>query len=293
MRFTLLLIACAAALSACSKPDTPSEDQPPAEPATADTGTDVHTAAFIKAVKQDFATQLVASASEACGSVKGSDMPDLKSGSPMTYSAAGVIDWGKGQLDYVHEPGAKIGLVNTRGEGTFSFVVDVHVLASGQRQYVAGLSQLQNGSLSASITDERDAMAHEGDTSRTRGNLCVGGTTPPARVTQGMWPLAAKHLQAPGTSMLCIDPASKSGPVTLAFSFDGKTLQAGDHRFTAADAAHSETLMIDPVGNTPGVIYSVNRADGAGAGIGLPAPGVLHYAQLDLPGRGRMMCGRP
>ncbi len=297
MRSTALLaisVTCAAALSACSKPDTPAEDNNAAavsEPATP--APDANTAAFLKALKVDFAAQFVASASEACGSVKGQEMPDLKSGSPMTYAASGVIDWGKGQLDYVQEPGAKVGLINARDEGTFSFGVDVHVLGSGERQYVAGLSQLKNGAISATVTDERDAIAHQGDSSRTHGNLCVGGTAPPARVTQGLWALAAKHLQVPKTDLTCLDLASKTGPVTMAFSFDGTTLQAGDQRFTVADSAHSETLMIDPLTNTPGVIYSVNRPDGSGAGIGLSAPKTLHYAQLDLPGSGRLMCGTP
>jgi hypothetical protein len=291
MRSTVLLAACLAALSACSKPDPAAPPKPSpsagAQPAASESPPiDAQTAALVNAVKQDFAAQFTATASEACGSVKGQEMPDLKSGSAMTYGAGGVISWGASSFDYVKEPGAHIVLSNSRAEKTFSFGVDIYDMVKGDRRYVAGLSQLKGASLGATVTDETKAV--DGDVKLTTGNVCVGSQTPPL-VTQGAWALAAKHLQVPQTRMSCVT-VGKFDTMPVAFTFDGKTLQAGQHSFTAADAAQSETLIIDPNGNSPGVMYSVSRGGESGAGIGLSKSGALSYAALDLPGGVHMVC---
>ncbi|WP_431258686.1 hypothetical protein ACQ86G_30130 [Roseateles chitinivorans] len=297
MRQRVLALACLAALTACSKSNdtvddkgapatvppsnTPSEASPPN--ASADTA---KAAAFTNAVKADVALQLVTTASDACGSVKGQDMPDLKSGSPMQYTASGVISWGKGSLDYVKEPGATVVFTSVLNEKTFAFGTDIYELPQGNRKYVAALSQLKGGSLSATVTDETKAV--DGDSKLTTGNLCVG-SAPPALGTQGAWSVAAKHLQVPATTMNCTQ-IGKLDAQSLSFSFDGKTIQAGSNSFTQADSASGETLTIDPKSGATSVVYSVARADGMGAGLGLSEPRVLSYAALDLPGGVHLIC---
>lgn len=290
MRSTLAIAACLAALSACSKSGAPVEDKTPApaEPAaaTAAPAVDAKTAALVQAIKQDFAARFTATASEACGSVKGQEMPDLKSGSPMQYSAAGVLDWGRGRFDYVKEPGAHLVLTNGRAEKTFSFGVDIYDLDKGGRRYVAGMSQLKGAAPGLTVTDE--TQAPNGESNLTTGNLCVGSAVPPL-VTQGAWALAAKHLQVAPTTMSCV-PLGKLEATRMSFAFDGKTLQAGPYRFSEADAAYSENLIIDPQAPWANVMYSVSRADGSGAGLGLSQAGVLAYASLDLPGGEKLQC---
>lgn len=285
MRSTVLFAACVVALTACSKSAPPADDK--AAPADAVSPDDAKGRALVQALKQDLAAEFVTTASEACGSVKGQEPPDLKSGSPMSYSAAGVVDWGKGSLNYVKEPGALVVVSNMRAEKTFSFGADIYDLDSGARRYVAGLSQLKGQTMGATVTDETKAA--NGDSTQTTGNLCVGGTTPPPRITQGVWPLAVKHLQVPSTPMSCFT-VGKFDKITLPFSFDGKTLQAGKYSFTEADAAYNETLTIDPKAGTANVVYSISKADESSAGIGLSRPGVLLYAALTLPGGLPMIC---
>lgn len=287
MRSTLVIAACVAALSACSRSEAPAEAKTaaPAQPERSP-GIDAGTAALVNAVKKDFAAQFTATANEACGSVKGQEMPDLKSGSPMQYSASGVLSWGRGSFDYVKEPGAHLVLSNARAEQTFSFGVDIYDLDKGSRRYVAGMSQLKGAAPGMTVTDETQAV--NGDSALTTGNVCVGSAVPP-RVTQGAWPLAVKHLQVPQTAMSCV-PVGKFDAVRIIFSFDGKTLQAGKYSFGAADAAYAENLVIDPQAPFANVMYSVNRADGSGAGLGLSRAGALAYASLDLPGGEKMLC---
>jgi len=293
MRSFLVTAACLAALSACSKSGAPVEDKAPApsEPAAATAAdaapaVDAKTAALVQAIKRDFAAQFTATASEACGSVKGREMPDLKSGSPMQYSAAGVLSWGRGSLDYVKEPGAHLVLSNARAEQSFSFGVDIYDLDKGGRRYVAGMSQLKGAAPGMTVTDETRAV--DGDVKLTTGNVCVGSAAPPL-IAQGAWALAVKHLQMPPTAMSCV-PIGKFDAVKVNFAFDGKTLQAGQYGFGAADAAYSETLIVDPQAASANIMYSVSRADGSGAGIGLSQTGVLAFASLDLPGGEKLLC---
>jgi hypothetical protein len=293
MRQTLLALAIVAALSACSKPTEAVEGQH-AQPASARAAApkngggadEAGSAAFTNAIKADFASQFVTSASESCAAVKGKEFPVPNSGSPMRYGADGVISWGKSSLDYVKEPGAALVLTNSRGDKTFSFGVDIHDLPGGERRYVAGLSQLKGAPLGATVTDETKAV--NGDVNLTTGNLC-GGSAVPALVTQGLWPLAVRHLQVPATVMSCT-PIGKFESQDIPFAFDGKTIQAGTNGFTQADTAFSEGLVIDPKGNNAGVVYSVSRADGSGASLGLSRPGALSYAALDLPGGEHLLC---
>ena len=295
MHRTLLVVACIATLSACSKKPAEAVEEKAAEPTAVQAApaaqgdsskSDAATAAFLHAIKVDFAAQFVATESEACGSVKGQEMPDLKSGSPMQYAASGVISWGKGSFDYVKEPGAAVVLTNSRAEKTFSFGVDIYDIPKGGRRYVAGLGQLKGASLSATVTDETKAV--DGDAKLTTGNLCVGSAVPPL-VTQGAWPLAAKYLQVPSTSMSCT-PIGKFESQAIAFAFDGSAIQAGTNKFTQADSASAETLTIVPNGNTPSVTYSVTRADGTAVELGLSRPGALFYASLALPGGEHLIC---
>ncbi|ANH66394.1 hypothetical protein [Mitsuaria sp. 7] len=297
MRHTVLALACLAALTACSKSndaaeakDPPPTSAPSASPAEAPqrdaSSDDAKAAAFTHAVKVDVAAQVVSTASEACGSMKGQEMPAPNSGSPMQYGAGGVISWGKGSLDYVKEPGATVVFTSNRSEKTFAFGTDIYELPQGNRKYVAGLGQLKGGSLSATVTDETKAV--DGDSQLTTSNLCVG-SQPPALATQGAWAIAAKHLQVPATPMTCTQ-IGKFESQSLSFAFDGKTLQAGSNSFSQADSASGETLTIDPKGGSANVVYSVARADGTGAGLGLSQPRVLSYAALDLPGGVHLIC---
>jgi hypothetical protein len=297
MRHTALVLACLAALAACSKsndaaetkdptPTTAPSVSPAESPSREASSDDAKAAAFTNAIKADVAAQLVSTASDACGSVKGQEMPDLKSGSPMQYGASGVISWGKGSLDYVKEPGATVVFTSNRNEKTFAFGADIYELPQGNRKYVAGLGQLKGGSLSATVTDETQAA--DGDSKLTTGNLCVG-SQPPALATQGAWAIAAKHLQVPATPMTCTQ-IGKFESQSVTFAFDGKALQAGSNSFSQADSAAGETLTIDPKGGSANVVYSVSRADGTGAGVGLSQPKVLSYAALDLPGGVHLIC---
>ncbi len=293
MRQTILAVAILAALSACSKPTEAVDDKgaPPASARAAASkddspAADARSAAFTNAIKADFASQFVASASEACASVKGKEFPVPNSGSPMQYASNGVISWGKGSLDYVKEPGATVALNSSRAERTFSFGVDIYDLPKGDRKYVAGLSQLKGASLGATVTDETKAV--DGDVNLTTGNLCAGSVVP-ALVTQGMWPLAAKHLQVPPTRMACTS-IGKFDTQDVSFSFDGKTIQAGKDTFTQADSGTGETLTIDPKSANANVTYSVTRPDGRAVVLGLSDAGALAYASLDLPGDVRLLC---
>lgn len=300
MRQSVFVAALLATLSACSKPNEGADQKgappPPASQASDSTAAaesdsspvDAKTAAFTNAVKVDFASQFVAGASEACAGIKGQQPPDFQSGSPMQYSASGVISWGKGSLDYVKEPGATVALTSNRGDKTFAFVADIYDLPKGDRKYVAGLSQLHGGSLNATVTDATKAV--DGDASLNTGNLCIGNVVP-ALVTQGMWPLAAKYLIVPPTTMTCMEPG-KFESQSLSFAFDGKTIQAGTQTFTQADSATGETLGIDPKGSTAGVVYSIAKADGTGVGLGLSQANMLTYASVDLAGGGRLICAR-
>jgi hypothetical protein len=114
------------------------------------------------------------------------------------------------------------------------------------------------------------------------GHQCEGGTTPPALVTKGLWPLAARHLQVTHTALSCVNARFEKAVVE--FSFDGQTLQAGQYRFTETDAAYSETLTIDPSDARAKVIYTVEKDEATKVRIGLSEAGVLDYATLDLPG---------
>lgn len=297
MRRTIVVVACLAALSACSKKrevvGEKGSDQAAsttANTAPADKGDasaeDAKTTEFMNAIKADFASQFVSTASEACASTKGQDMPDPKLGAPMQFADSGEISWGKGTLNYVKEPGSTIVMTNGRDEKTFAFGVDIYDLPKGDRKYVAGLSQLKGGSLSATVTDETKAV--DGDSKLTTGNLCVGNVVPPL-VTQGLWPLAAKHLQVAATNMSC-NPLGKIEPQSMSISFDGKIIQAGTSTYTQADSAIGESLTIDPKGNTASVMYSVTKVDGTGVGLGLSRASVLTYASLELPGGVHLLC---
>lgn len=296
MRHTLVVIACLLVLSGCSKSNDATADKdksPPAAdasdaptPPTADEAKAAAlAAAFTNAVKVDVAALVVASPSEACSGMKGQDMPDPKLGAPIQFTPAGVISWGKGSLDYVKEPGAIVVFTGNRAEKTFAFGADIYELPQGNRKYVAGLSQLRGGSLSATVTDETKAQE---DSKQSVSQLCVGSGTP-ALATQGAWVVAAKHLQVAATTMSCT-PMGKLEMQDIVFSFDGKTIQAGANSFTQADSGTGETLNVDHKGSSASVVYSLAKADGTGVGLGMSQAKTLSYATVDLPGGVHLLC---
>ncbi|MBI3712686.1 MAG: hypothetical protein HY253_06960 [Burkholderiales bacterium] len=238
---------------------------------------------YAQAAKRDFALMFAADAREACGYVKGREVPDFKNGSVMNYSADGVISWGKGSFNYVQEPGAKLMLNNARSEKTFSFGVDIYD-KKDERLYVAGLSQLNGASLNATVTDETKAV--DGNSDQTTGNLCVGKTVPPL-ISRGAWQLAVKYLQVPKTTMSCVR-LGKFEFMDVDFAFDGKVITAGEHRFTEADAQHSENWSIDPHRDGAAIVYSMYKADGSGVGIGVSQANKLTFAEL-TPAKGDVL----
>jgi hypothetical protein len=260
MRQALLAAVCLLALAATAAPA-----------ANAD---------WLQAIKADVAAGFEASPSEVCAGVKGQEAPDRATGSPMTFSGTGEVRWGKGSLNYVKARGATVTLDNHRAKNTYTLGIEIYDLDKGGRPYVAGLDQMLDGALGATVTDATQAA--NGNTDQTTSNLCMGrgGPTLPA---QGLWPLAAKYLRVPTTSMSCFT-ITKFERVILPFAFDGKTLQAGAQVFGPADAAQDETLIVNPQGDKAPVSYSVTREDESGVTIGLARTGVLSYASLRMPG---------
>lgn len=258
MRPLLLAAACLAALPAGAAVDT----------------------AWLTAIKADVAAGFEASPAEVCAGMKGQETPDRAQGSPMTFSSSGEVRWGRGSLNYVQARGATVTLDNRRTRNTYVLGIEIYDLDKGGRPYVAGLDQMQDGTLGATVTDATRAV--NGNTDQTTSNLCVGhgGPTLPA---QGVWTLAAKFLRVPTTRMSCFT-LGKFERVILPFAFDGKTLQAGAQVFGPADAAQDETLTVNPAGDKAPVTYSVTREDESGATIGLARAGVLSYAALRMPG---------
>lgn len=283
MRHTLLVVVVLATLSACSKSEEIADADaaaPAVTPASPAPPGDTALAAMVHNAKVDFAALFVATASEACASVKGQEFPDPKSGSPMTYTAGGVISWGKGSLDYVNAPGAILSLSNSRAEQTFSVGIDMVDPVKGGRSYVAGLSQLNGGLLDATVTDETQAL--------TTGNLCVGKTAP-ALATQGVWSLAAKYLKVPKTVMSCA-PIGQLDFHDVPFEFDGTTISAGKNTFTQGDSSVRELLNINPNTDAPPIVYTVEKSDGSSVSLGVATPGSLGYASLSLDANTHLLC---
>ena len=284
MRSIVLFAACLVALSACSRPAPPADDK--ATPAADTSAEDARARALVLAVKQDVAAGFVATASDACAGLKGDAPPDPKTGAPVSFSAAGVIGWAAGSIDYAKEPGATVTVTTTRADKSFSFGAYIYDLGSRALRYTADLTQMPGQPMNATVKDQTKPTT--GDARPATGTQCTGGTTPPALVTQGLWPVAARHLQVPVTPLSCI--SGRVERAVIEFSFDGKTLQAGAHRFTEADAAYSETLTVDPASGMAKVMYVVEKDDVSNASIGLSEAGVLSYATLNLPGNVHWAC---
>lgn len=283
MRHSLLIVAVLATLSACSKAKEIAEETtaaPAGLPASPASPSDTALASMVHNAKVDFAALFVATASEACASVKGQEFPDPKSGSPMTYTAGGVISWGKGSLDYVKAPAATLTMSNSRAEKTFAIGVEINDPVTSGRRYIAGLSQLNGGLLGATVTDETQAI--------TTGNLCAGKTAP-ALATQGVWSLAAKYLKVPKTVMSCA-PIGQTDFQDVTFEFDGTTITAGKNTFTQADSSVRELLNINPNTDATPIVYTVEKSDGSSASVGVAAPGTLGYASLSLDANTHLLC---
>ena len=288
MRSHLLPWFCLLALSGCSKEqpvDTP-EAPPAPEASTAPNQAQVD--AFALALKKAFAAQLTVSGTEACASVKGSEMPELGKGSTMSYGADGTVAWGASSFNYVTAPGGSVGWLAARGEQTFSATLEVTDLGTDQRQFIASVTQLKGGHVGTTVTD---STASTPDNNVTVGNLCAGASTPPL-ASQGAWPLAAALMTFPPTEMQCVKLGQLSfKPVK--FAFDGTTVQAGALQFTAADAQHAEQLMIDPRQPNNMAVYGVDTAAGTGFKIGLSEKGKLTFAEIEETPGSRLACGVP
>jgi len=195
----------------------------------------------------------------------------------MKYTADGEISWGVGKLNYVTEPGGKIVFVSARAEKTFSAGFEIYDIKNGGRKYIAGLSQLKDGYLNATVTDS--SKSPDGSSATDTGNLC-SGKKQPAAAAQGVWSLAVKYLQIPKTTMSCMR-LGKLDMTDTVFAFDGKTIQAGASSFSESDAQFTENLIIDPTDQKSTIVYKVDAANGTGVALGLNEQGKLLYAEIE------------
>lgn len=290
MRYFMVVVIYLTILSGCSKsPENTnpnkSESLVTEEKNTSTNITQSDNTSFIKSIKKDFAALFVAEVSEECVRAKGDEMPVPKSGSAIQYAADGQISWGASSFNYVEESGG-LSFENNQSAHIFVFNTDIFHNETNNRDYGAGLSQLKGNYLDA-IASEYSGT-NNADANLPTTNACIG-RTPPALVTQGAWSLAAKHVQVSKTIMSCTS-LGKFETTDIAFSFNGKLIEAGNNNFTETDSHNSEVFIIQPTNEDAKISYSVQRADGVRVLLGLSAPNNLTHAELKLADGTQQMC---
>ena len=287
----LALISSVAALQACSRsqPEATGADPAPSSSAAPSKG---KTRAEgdsrqqqLQAVRADLVPLAAGTYAEHCNFSVGHAFPDTTKGSPMTYSPQGVLTWADQSLDLVKTEGMKLHVARMSQGKTFAFNFESIQAGTGARLHIGSVSQ--DGSVpGATLTDSSKSP---GDSSKDLGYICMSSKSP-ALASQALWPIAAKHMKVPLTTMSCA-PLGKFDFQDVAFEFDGQQIRAGNQVFLPSDALLNETLSVDPH-DPKGLMFSVTKTDETSVTLVLAGQGRLDFAELSL-GKGKHLLCSP